>query len=276
MFLDGENQRPVFGGTFFPNEARHGMPAFADLLEKVAVYFEEQRDAVRAQSEQLLGVFKKIEPSRSDEDVILDATPLQRARDTFAQNFDRDFGGFGPAPKFPHATTIDRLLRQWRTTANDAEPDLDALLMSTLTLTRMADGGIFDHIGGGFCRYSVDKYWQIPHFEKMLYDNGPLLALYAQAAIATGESSFFDTANATADWMLADMQADNGGFFSSRDADSEGEEGVYYLWTPEQAQKLLGDDYTIFANRFGLDMDTNFEGQWHLSLIHISEPTRPY
>lgn len=266
MFLDGENQRPFFGGTYFPNEARHGMPAFADLLEKVAMYFEEQRDEVRAQSEQLLGVFKKIEPSRSDEDVILDATPLQRARDTFAQNFDRDFGGFGPAPKFPHATTIDRLLRQWRTTANDAEPDLDALLMSTLTLTRMADGGIFDHVGGGFCRYSVDKYWQIPHFEKMLYDNGPLLALYAQAAIATGESSFFDTANATADWMLADMQADNGGFFSSRDADSEGEEGVYYLWTPEQAQKLLGDDYTVFANRFGLDMDTNFEGQWHLTV----------
>jgi uncharacterized protein YyaL (SSP411 family) len=138
--------------------------------------------------------------------------------------------------------------------------------MSTLTLTRMADGGLFDHVGGGFSRYSVDKYWQIPHFEKMLYDNGPLLALYAQAAIATGEALFIDTANATADWMLADMQADNGGFYSTRDADSEGAEGLYYLWTPEQVEKLLGDDYDVFARRFGLDQSANFEGQWHLTV----------
>jgi len=138
--------------------------------------------------------------------------------------------------------------------------------MSTLTLTRMADGGLFDHVGGGFSRYSVDKYWQIPHFEKMLYDNGPLLALYAQAAIATGETLFIDTANETADWMLADMQADNGGFFSTRDADSEGEEGLYYLWTPEQVEKLLGDEYDVFARRFGLDQSANFEGQWHLTV----------
>ncbi|MDG2107396.1 MAG: thioredoxin domain-containing protein [Woeseiaceae bacterium] len=266
MFLDGENQRPFFGGTYFPNEARHGMPAFSDLLEKVAVYYEKQRDQVHAQSNQLIDVLKKIDLSCGDEDVILNTVPIQKARDTFAQNFDRDFGGFGPAPKFPHATTIDRLLRHWSASANDAEPDLDSLLMSTLTLTRMANGGIFDHIGGGFCRYSVDKYWQIPHFEKMLYDNGPLLASYAQAAIATGESLFFDTANATADWMLADMLADNGGFFSSLDADSEGKEGTYYLWTPKQVKKLLGNDYIVFANHFGLDTDANFEGQWHFTV----------
>ncbi len=266
MFLDGDNQRPFFGGTYFPDEARHGMPAFTDLLEKVAAFFADQRDEVRTQSEQLLGVFKKLEPVGSDESVVLQGEPLKRARDTFAQSFDRDFGGFGPAPKFPHATTIDRMLRHWRASANDVEPDLDALLMATLTLTRMADGGIFDHVGGGFSRYSVDRYWQIPHFEKMLYDNGPLLALYAQAALASGETLFIDIANATADWMLADMQADNGGFYSTRDADSEGEEGLYYLWTPEQVQDLLGDDYEIFARRFGLDEDANFEGQWHLTV----------
>lgn len=266
MFLDGENQRPFFGGTYFPDEPRHGMPAFAELLQKVASFYTEQRDEIREQSKQLLDIFRQLEPAASGASATLSATPLQQARDTFAQTFDRDYGGFGSAPKFPHPTTIDRLLRHWRASANDVEPDLDALLMATLTLTRMADGGIFDHVGGGFCRYSVDKYWQIPHFEKMLYDNGPLLALYAQAALATGETLFIDTANATADWMLADMRADNGGFFSSRDADSEGEEGLYYLWTPQQAEKLLGDDYTIFARHFGLDQAANFEGQWHLTV----------
>jgi uncharacterized protein YyaL (SSP411 family) len=266
MFLDGENQRPFFGGTYFPNDARHGMPAFPDLLEKVATYFKEQKDEVRSQGDQLLGVFKRLEPDTSDQPVALEAAPLQRARDTFAQSFDRDFGGFGSAPKFPHPTTIDRLLRHWRASANDVEPDLDALLMATLSLARMADGGLFDHVGGGFCRYSVDRYWQIPHFEKMLYDNGPMLALYAEAALATGETAFADTANETANWMLADMQAENGGFYSTRDADSEGEEGLYYLWTPEQVEKLLGDDFAVFASRFGLDKEANFEGQWHLTV----------
>jgi len=266
MFLDGENQRPFFGGTYFPNDARHGMPAFPDLLKKVSAYFEAERDEVRRQSDQLLGVFKKLEPAGGDQTGALDASPLKKARDTFAQSFDRDFGGFGSAPKFPHVTTIDRMLRHWRASANDVEPDLDALLMATLTLTRMADGGLFDHVGGGFCRYSVDRFWQIPHFEKMLYDNGPLLAMYAEAALATGETSFAETANQTANWMLADMQDDNGGFYSTRDADSEGEEGLYYLWTPEQVELLLGDDFAVFASRFGLDKDANFEGQWHLTV----------
>jgi hypothetical protein len=266
MFLDGDNQRPFFGGTYFPDKPRHGMPAFPELLEKVAAYYTEQRDEVRSQSSQLLAVFRKLEPSGSAKGGTLDAQPLKHARDTFAGSFDREFGGFGSAPKFPHPTTIDRMLRHWRASANDVEPDLEALLMATLTLKRMADGGLFDHVGGGFCRYSVDRYWQIPHFEKMLYDNGPLLALYAQAFLATGEIAFAETANATADWMLADMQAGNGGFFSTRDADSEGEEGVYYLWTPDQVLALLGDDYEIFARRFGLNRQSNFEGRWHLTV----------
>jgi len=265
MFLDGDTQKPFFGGTYFPNEARHGMPAFPDLLERVASYYATQRDEVRAESERLVGIFKQLDPVASDETGELHAAPLQQARDSFAHSFDRDFGGFGNAPKFPHATTIERLLRHWRATANDPEPDLDALLMSTMTLTRMAEGGLFDHIGGGFYRYCVDRRWQIPHFEKMLYDNGPLLAIYAQAALASGEALFNAAANTTADWMLADMRADNGGFFSTRDADSEGKEGVYYLWTPTQLEPLLGDDYEVFAQHFGLDGDANFEGQWHLT-----------
>jgi uncharacterized protein YyaL (SSP411 family) len=266
MFLDGDDQRPFFGGTYFPKEARYGMPAFGELLQNIAAYYRNKRDEVRSQSERLLEVFTKLEPAPADPDSQLERSPLVTARNTFEETFDSDYGGFGSAPKFPHPTTIDHLLRHWRASANGAEPDVAALFMATLTLTRMADGGLFDHVGGGFCRYSVDRYWQIPHFEKMLYDNGPLLALYSQAALATGDANFADVANATADWMLADMQADNGGFFATRDADSEGQEGIYYLWRPEQVRELIGDDYEVFARRFGLNRDANFEGQWHLTV----------
>ena len=266
MFLDGDSQRPFFGGTYFPNEARYGMPAFSELLQKVAAYYADNRDEVRSQSAALQEVFAKLEPAPADAAQALSGEPITSAREHFTQTFDSDYGGFGAAPKFPHPTSIDRLLRHWRASANAAEPDIEALYMATLTLTRMAEGGLFDHVGGGFCRYSVDRYWQIPHFEKMLYDNGPLLALYAQAALATGESLFADAANATADWMLADMRADNGGFFATRDADSEGHEGLYYLWRPEQVHELLGEDYEIFAQRFGLNDNANFEGQWHLTV----------
>ena len=267
MFINPEDRRPFFGGTYFPNEARYGMPAFSDLLRSVATYFREQREDVRSQGTQLTEVFGRLDPPAATEDTVLSAAPLSKLRETLVQTFDREFGGFGGAPKFPHPTTVDRLLRHWRDTANGTEPDIDALFMATLTLTRMADGGLFDHVGGGFCRYSVDRYWQIPHFEKMLYDNGPLLALYAQAFLATGEQDFADTANATADWMLADMQSPDGSFYATRDADSEGEEGLYYLWEPDEVRELIGeDDYGVFASRFGLDEPANFEGRWHLTV----------
>ncbi|MDJ0938845.1 MAG: thioredoxin domain-containing protein [Woeseiaceae bacterium] len=267
MFLHPDDQRPFFGGTYFPNEARYGMPAFTELLRSVATYYDEQGDEIRAQGDRLVEVFGRLDPQPASAEQVMGAEPLAAAREVFAETFDSEFGGFGSAPKFPHPTTIDRLLRHWRDSANASEPDVDALFMATLTLKRMADGGIYDHLGGGFCRYSVDRYWQIPHFEKMLYDNGPLLALYAQAFLATGERQFADVANETADWMLADMQSDNGGFFSTRDADSEGEEGKYYVWSPESAGALLDDDeYTALSTRFGLDEPANFEGQWHLTI----------
>ena len=266
MFLDGDDQRPFFGGTYFPNEPRHGMPAFTDLLEKVAEHYAKNRDDVRQQGERMVEVFTKIEPAPARADVALSAEPLTKVRDALAQNFDREYGGFGAAPKFPHPTTIERMLRHWRNTASEAEPDVEALYMAALTLARMAEGGLFDHVGGGFYRYSVDQYWQIPHFEKMLYDNGPLLAIYAQASIATGDPLFAYAANATADWMLADMRDANGGFYATRDADSEGHEGLYYLWEPDEVRELLGDDYEVFARRFGLDKAANFEGRWHLTV----------
>ena len=266
MFLDGDDQRPFFGGTYFPKEPRYGMPAFGDLLKKIAIYYTEKRDDVRQQSDRLLDVFNRLEPEPAAAGQVLSDAPLALARNTFEQTLDREYGGFGSAPKFPHPTTLDRLLRHWRCTANDTEPDVEALFMVALTLARMAEGGLFDHIGGGFYRYSVDRSWQIPHFEKMLYDNGPLLAIYAQAAVATGDALFDCAANATADWMLADMRDANGGFYATRDADSEGHEGLFYLWDPDEVHDLLGDDFDVFAKRFGLNTEANFEGRWHLTV----------
>ncbi len=267
MFLNPADQRPFFGGTYFPKESRYGMPAFGELLKHVANYYAGHGDEVRQHGKQLVGVLEQLNPRPAGPGQVLDAAPLAAARERFAQSFDRDYGGFGDAPKFPQPTTIDRLLRTWRDSAAADEPDLDALYMATLTLKRMADGGLFDHLGGGFCRYSVDRYWQIPHFEKMLYDNGALLALYAQAHLATGERQFADVANRTAEWMLTDMRADNGGFYSSRDADSEGVEGKYYVWTREEIEALLDNElYAAVSPRFGLDGAANFEGQYHLTV----------
>ena len=270
MFIDPEDQRPFFGGTYFPAEPRYGMPAFSDLIARVAGYFDQQRDEVREQGERLADIFKRLDPPAAGASDALDETPLRAARSAIEQGFDRENGGTKGAPKFPHPTTIDRMLRHWHATAKEAEPDLDALFQATLTLKRMAEGGIYDHLGGGFCRYSVDAHWQIPHFEKMLYDNGPLLALYAQAYLVSGDEAFAITANETADWILGDMQAPLGGFYSSRDADSEGHEGRYYVWDRADVQALLEkSQYEIFARHFGLQQSANFEGQWHLT-VHES------
>jgi len=265
MFIDPADQRPFFGGTYFPPQSRHGLPSFRELLTRAADFFGQKRDEIKAQGEQLAGVFARLEPGAGDYSI--NAGPIVGARAAIANNFDREYGGIGNAPKFPHPTTLDRLLRHWRASASGDEPDVDALFLVSLTLTRMAEGGIFDHLGGGFCRYSVDRHWQIPHFEKMLYDNGSLLALYAQAAIATGEALFRDVAVETANWMLDDMETSHGGFYSSRDADSEGEEGRFYVWTPDEAKALLsGNEYALIAARYGLDAAPNFEGQWHLTV----------
>jgi uncharacterized protein YyaL (SSP411 family) len=266
MFINPEDQKPFFGGTYFPREARYGMPSFGDLLRRVAAYYHGSKAEVRQQGQQLTDVFGRLKPQAGSGQA-LDNAPLLAARSSLAQTFDREFGGFGAAPKFPHPTTIDRVLRHWRDTATGPEPDVDALFMVSLTLTRMAEGGIYDQLGGGFCRYSVDRFWQIPHFEKMLYDNGALLALYAQAFIATGEALFGRVANETADWMLSDMRSPEGGFYAALDADSEGEEGRFYAWSREQVQALLRDDeYAVVAPHYGLSAEPNFEGRWHLTV----------
>jgi uncharacterized protein YyaL (SSP411 family) len=191
--------------------------------------------------------------------------PLAAAREELGQAFDTRHGGFGAAPKFPHPPSILRLLRHWRETALGDDPDLEALYMVTFTLKRMGTSGMFDQVGGGFSRYSVDEHWMIPHFEKMLYDNGQLLALYAQAWAVTDEPLFRRIAGDTARWVMREMQGPEGGFYSALDADSEGEEGRFYVWTPEEVRGLLTPaEMAVFAPVYGLDRGPNFEGHWHL------------
>ncbi|MEM9402434.1 MAG: thioredoxin domain-containing protein [Pseudomonadota bacterium] len=265
MFLSADDRRPFFGGTYFPKAANHGMPAFVDILGNVADYYREQQDEIHEQGACLIDIFRQLDPPSATEEIALDRSPLTTFSERIAQAFDREYGGIGTAPKFPQPAILGGLLRRWRETAHATEPNLDALFMGSLSLTRMAQGGVFDHVGGGFFRYSVDRYWQIPHFEKMLYDNGALLAVYAEAYVATGDSLFGDTAHRIADWLLDDMQADNGGFFSTRDADSEGLEGKFYTWSRDEVRDVAGDDYPVFAARFGVDDAANFEDLWHLT-----------
>jgi uncharacterized protein len=272
MFLTHEDQRPFFGGTYFPKEARHGLPAFPDLLKRVSEYYQEHRDDLRQQSDALVRALGDLTPPAPAADLQLNAEPLKRARAAFSQTFDSNYGGFGGAPKFPHPKSLERLLRDWYATSTAEKPDLQAMYMATLTLKRMAEGGIYDQLGGGFCRYAVDGHWMIPHFEKMLYDNGALLAVYAETAVATGDPFYARIASDTADWMIRDMQSPEGGFYSSLDADSEGHEGKFYVWTAEEVRAALTpEEYAVFAPRFGLDRKPNFEGKWHLHVYRLVE-----
>ncbi len=268
MFLTHDDQRPFFGGTYFPDTPRYGMPSFVEVLQRVAQYYGEHQADLRQQNAALVAAFAELNPPPA-RDTALTSAPLDACRAQFARSFDKEFGGFGAAPKFPNPAAVLRLLTTWHASAAQPEPDLQALYMATLTLTRMAEGGFNDQLGGGFCRYSVDAYWMIPHFEKMLYDNGALLGCYATAAVATGEPLFARVASDTANWLLREMQSPEGGFYSSFDADSEGHEGRFYVWQREAIRGALTDvEYAVFARRFGLDRDANFEGAWHL---HASE-----
>ncbi len=265
MFLTHDDQRPFFGGTYFPKEARYGLPAFRDILVRVAGYYRDHAAELRSQNDALMAAFAGLNPPPAANDTELSDAPLITCRAQLGRSFDPRYGGFGGAPKFPHPQSIERLLRDWRASAAAPEPDLQALHMATFTLRRMAEGGINDQLAGGFCRYSVDEYWMIPHFEKMLYDNGALLAVYAQAALASGDPFYARVALETAAWTVREMQSPQGGYYSSLDADSEGHEGKFYAWDrAEITAALSAEEFAVFAPRFGLDEPANFEGRWHL------------
>ncbi|HEX5421752.1 MAG TPA: thioredoxin domain-containing protein, partial [Gammaproteobacteria bacterium] len=275
-FLTPDDHIPIVVGTYFPKEARYGMPPFKQVLTQVENYFRRYPDEIAARGASLLEALGKLQASPAGTAGPLSREPLERARDRLAAAFDAQHGGFGGAPKFPHATALELLLEYSagadadRSRGRKAE---EAGRIVRFTLDRMARGGLYDQLGGGFFRYSVDQSWSIPHFEKMLYDNAELLSLYSDAFAATGEPLYRRVASETADWVVRAMQDAQGGYYSTLDADSEGEEGKYYLWTPEEFDAALtGPEAAVAKRTFGLDDASNFEGRaWHLSRAESSE-----
>jgi uncharacterized protein YyaL (SSP411 family) len=246
---------PFFGGTYFPREPRYNLPGFADLCERVAEAFENRRSDIDTQNAELRRALANTVPASGTASEF-DPQPLAAAEQSLARAFDPVHGGFGGAPKFPHPTDLAFLLRR---------SDATSRQMALTTLTRMSEGGIYDQIGGGFSRYSVDERWEIPHFEKMLYDNGPLLGLLADAWAQTGDPLYARVADETAAWVLREMQAPDGGYYSSLDADSEGEEGKYYVWDRDEVKALLTTQESALAiRRWGFTGPPNFEDRhWH-------------
>ena len=277
VFLAPDDLTPFFAGTYFPRESRYGMPAFKEVLTRVAAFYREHLDELHKQNAALRDVFKRIESEATVPPGELNAAPLQAAYRALSESFDARYGGFGRAPKFPHTPSLEFLLGQAADPKTDVETARHSRRMLDTTLTYMAEGGIYDQLGGGFCRYSVDAEWKIPHFEKMLYDNGPLLTLYARAWKFTGEPLFQATTEGIAGWVMREMQSLEGGYYSSLDADSEGHEGKYYVWDREEVRSLLSpEEFAVFAPRYGLDSPPNFEGHWHLYLRgSITNKTSP-
>ena len=272
MFLTPDDHTPYFGGTYFPKTARHGLPAFTDLLQKIAGYYRDRRDAIQQQNAAVHDAFRRSLPVAASGDLTLDPALLDQARGELEQQYDAEHGGFGKAPKFPHPTSIERCLRHWAMAVNNGGNDLTALAIARHSLNAMANGGVYDQLAGGFCRYSVDDYWMIPHFEKMLYDNAQLLPLYTDAALALHDPLFQRIALDTAAWVMHDMQSPEGGYYSSLDADTEGHEGRYYVWQRDEIrQRLSPEEYAVVAPHYGLDRPPNFESEaWNL---HVFEDT---
>ncbi len=262
MFLTPD-QLPFFGGTYFPDRPRYGMPGFGELLERVRAFYDEHPEDIRAQGTQLAQALARTQPTAATHASSLTREPIDAAAHYLKQACDPVHGGLGGAPKFPHPDTLEFLMRRFAS-SNDRE----ALELAMFTLTKMAMGGIYDQVGGGFARYSVDAHWAIPHFEKMLYDNGWLLRLYADAWSIQRDPLCERVVKETAEWAMREMQSPEGGYYSSLDADSEGEEGKYYVWTPEQVRALVTPgEFEIAAACFGLGELPNFEGRsWHLVL----------
>jgi uncharacterized protein YyaL (SSP411 family) len=275
MFLDPDTLLPFFGGTYFPKTPRYQLPGFTDLLLRITDVFTNKREELNEQGNrvaEVLGQLNPVENAPITPGELSDEQLLVAARDQLEGQADKVEGGFGQAPKFPMPGTLERLLRHWAYSQRPGGsqraggmPDRKALEVVMTTLTRMARGGIYDHLGGGFCRYATDQKWMIPHFEKMLYDNGQLLSLYADALAIGPDPLFTGAVTDTAEWLLREMQHPQGGFYAALDADSEGEEGKFYLWRRPEVKKLLSEDeYLVIETLYGLDKPANFENKWNL------------
>ena len=274
MFL-APDTTPFFGGTYFPKTARYGLPGFSDLLKRVEQHYRDSPVEVREQNSQLLTALKRGE-GKATASTTADLTrePIDTALHNIGDTFDAGRGGFGQAPKFPHPEMLEFCFRRFAEFGDDAvgqDARQNARHMACFTLEKMCRGGIYDQLGGGFARYSVDATWTIPHFEKMLYDNGPLLRLLADAwLVAENEEQkqlFARCARQTAEWVMREMQSPAGGYYSTLDADSEGHEGKFYVWTPDEVKALLSpDEWQVAGAYYGLEERANFEDKfWNLT-----------
>ena len=261
VFLTPEGY-PFYGGTYFPPTPRYGMPSFKQVLLAIAEAWRTRRGDLLEQGQKLAEYIAR-SGQLQPRDEPLSTEILEAAVQRLHLDFDERHGGFGDRPKFPQPMVLDFLLTQ-----HARVDDLDALFMVEFTLERMAAGGIYDHLGGGFHRYSVDEHWLVPHFEKMLYDNAQLLRTYLHAWQITGRERFRQVVEETTDYLLREMTGPEGGFYSTQDADSEGEEGKFYVWTPDQIQAVLGpEDARLFNRIYGVTRTGNFEGR---NVLHLA------
>ena len=247
--------RPFFGGTYFPDEARNGMPAFTDLCRAVAEHWRDQRDELVDNAEELTAAIGRSAELAAAAD-LPDPQVLHAAYDQLREHHDREWGGFGRAPKFPQAMSLDLMLR-----AHHRDADPDTLAVVTTSLDAMASGGMYDHLGGGFARYSVDAFWMVPHFEKMLYDQALLARVYLHAWLVTGEARYRQVLDETIGYVRRDLHDPAGGFYSAEDADSEGEEGRFYVWRAEEIEAALdAETAAAVIDWYGVTRNGNFEG----------------
>jgi uncharacterized protein YyaL (SSP411 family) len=263
VFLTPELQ-PFYGGTYWPPHDARGMPGFARVVVAVYEAWQERREQALAQAAHIT---EHLRQGADDPGTVpLDVNLLQGAAAKLERVFDFRHGGFGTAPKFPHSMDLQLLLRVWQ---REQKPGL--LSMVTLTLDRMAQGGLYDQLGGGFARYSVDERWLVPHFEKMLYDNALLTLAYTEVFSATGQETYATIVRETCTYLLRDLADPAGGFYSTEDADSEGEEGKFYVWTPSDIQAVLGSERgSQFCAMYGVTEHGNFE-HGH-SILHLPLP----
>jgi len=254
IFLTPE-KKPFFAGTYFPKKDRWGVPGLMKLLPKVAEIWQNDRQKLLNNAEQITAMLAGIDETRPSATLTRDT--LNKARNLLAESYDSEYGGFGQAPKFPSPHKLTFLLRRYH-----YEADAQALAMVERTLTQMRYGGIYDHIGFGFHRYSTDAQWLVPHFEKMLYDQALLAIAYTEAYQATGKPFYARTVREIFAYILRDMTSTEGGFYSAEDADSEGVEGKFYLWTTVEIKNIFGQEaYAVLKKTYNLEKDGNFQSQ---------------
>lgn len=246
------DRRPFFAGTYFPKESKYGRIGFKDLIRSIDNAWKTKRKEILDSADEITNYVKSIYKKESTTDISEEI--LDSAFNSFAKRFDDKFGGFGSAPKFPSPHNLMFLLRYWKKTGN-----ADALEMVTKTLTKMRMGGVYDHVGFGFHRYSTDKEWLVPHFEKMLYDQAMLIIIYSETYLATGNDEYKKTAEEIIEYLLRDMYSEKGGFFSAEDADSEGEEGKFYVWGKNEIINAVGiEDSKFVFTVFNTSENGNF------------------